>query len=138
MNDTDLKALLEGATTIAVVGASTNPDKAANHIPAGLIRAGYTVIPVHPTAGEILGQTAYASLADVPVPIDIVDVFRPPAEAAGIAEQAGAVGANAVWLQAGITSEEAAAVARQAGITFVEDLCIGETSKRLDTHPPQG
>lgn len=138
MNDSDLKALLEGATTIAVVGASTNPDKAANHIPEVLLRAGYTVIPVHPTAEQILGQTAYRSLADVPVPIDIVDVFRPPGEAAGIAEQAAAVGAKAVWLQAGIASEEAAAVARQAGMTFVEDLCIGETSKRFDTHPPRG
>ena len=137
MTDTELRALLEGATTIAVVGASTNPDKAANHIPEVLLRAGYTMIPVHPTAEEILGQTAYSSLADVPVPIDIVDVFRPPAEAAGIAEQAVAVGAKAVWLQAGITSEGAAAVARHSGVAFVEDLCIGETSKRLDTHPPR-
>ena len=69
--------------------------------------------------------------------IDIVDVFRPSGEAAGVAEQAVAVGAKAVWLQAGISSEEAAAVARQAGVAYVEDLCIGETSKRLDTHPPR-
>ncbi|MDH5422023.1 MAG: CoA-binding protein [Acidimicrobiia bacterium] len=135
MNDTELKALLEGARTIAVVGASANPDKAANHIPEVLLNAGYTMIPVHPTAQEILGQTAYASLAEVPVLIDIVDVFRPSAEAAGIAEQAVAVGAKAVWLQAGITSAEAGEVARQAGVAFVEDLCIGETSKRLNTHP---
>ena len=135
MNDTELKALLDGARTIAVVGASTNPDKASNHIPEVLLNAGYTMIPVHPTAEEILGQTAYASLAEVPVPIDIVDVFRPSAEAAGIAEHAVAGGAKAVWLQAGITSAEAAAVARQAGVTFVQDLCIGETSKRLSTHP---
>jgi predicted CoA-binding protein len=138
MNDTELRALLNGATTIAVVGASTNPDKAANRIPEVLLRAGYTMIPVHPTAKEILGQTAYPSLADVPVPIDIVDVFRPPAEAAGIAEQSAAVGAKAVWLQAGIASEDAGAVARRAGIAFVENLCIGETSKRLGTHPPEG
>ena len=138
MNDTELRALLDGATTIAVVGASTNPDKAANRIPEVLLRAGYTMIPVHPTAKEILGQTAYPSLADVPVPIDIVDVFRPPAAAAGIAEQAVAVGAKAVWLQAGVASEDAGAVARRAGIAFVENLCIGATSKRLGTHPPEG
>ncbi len=138
MNDTELRALLNGATTVAVVGASTNPDKTANHIPEVIVRAGYTMIPVHPTAKEILGQTAYRSLADIPVPIDIVDVFRPAAEAAGIAEQAVAVGAKAVWLQAGIASEDAGAVARRAGIAFVENLCIGATSKRLGTHPPEG
>lgn len=138
MNDRKLRALLEGATTIAVVGASTNPDKAANHIPELPLKVGSTVIPVHSTAEGILGQTTYPSLADVPVPIDMVDVFRPPAEAKGIAEQAVAVGAKALWLQAGIVSADAAAVARQAGIAFVEDLCIGATATRLDTHPRHG
>ncbi len=137
MKDSKLRALLDGATTIAVVGASADPDKTANHIPALLIRAGYTVVPVHPAAAEILGQPAYRTLADVPVPIDIVDVFRPSGEAAGIAEQAVAVGAKALWLQAGISSSDARRIAKRAGITFVEDLCIGATSERLDTHPPE-
>ncbi len=131
MTDAELRTLLEKARTIAVVGASTNPDKPSNHIPDLLIHAGFQVIPIHPSAAQILGQTAYPSLADVPVNIDIVDVFRPPAEAAGIAEQAVAVGANAVWLQQGIASKGAALVAKEAGLFFVEDLCIGVTVKRL-------
>lgn len=117
-----------------MVGASTNPDKPSNHIPDILLRAGFRMIPVHPSADEILGQTAYTRLADVPVEIDIVDVFRPSAEAAGIAEQAASVGAKTVWLQQGIVSDEAARVARQAGLVYVQDLCIGATVKRLDIH----
>lgn len=137
MNDSKLRTLLEGATTIAVVGASTDPDKTAHHIPALLIRAGYTVIPVHPSAAEVLGQPAFRTLADIPVPIDIVDVFRPSGEAAGIAEQAVEVGAKALWLQLGISSSKARRIAKRAGMTFVEDLCIGATSERLGTHPPE-
>lgn len=137
MKDRKLRGLLEAATTIAVVGASTNPEKASNRIPAQLMRAGYTVIPIHPTADEILGQPAYPTLADVPGSIDIVDVFRPAAEAAGIVDQAVAVGAGAVWLQLGISSSEARKAAKRADLAYVEDLCIGATSQRLDTHPPQ-
>jgi len=133
--DTELRALLADATTIAVVGASTDPTKAASRIPALLIEAGYTVIPVHPTAREILAQPVYATLADVPVPIDIVDVFRPAAEAPGIAEQAAAVGARALWLQLGITSIEARQIADRAGMTYLEDICIGETARRLGARP---
>lgn len=135
-NDTTLRDLLETSTTIAVVGASTDPGKAAHRIPARLLAAGYTVIPVHPTAGEVLGRRAYPTLADVPVPIDIVDVFRPAEEAPGVAEQAVAVGARAVWLQLGIVSPDARAIATNAGLTYIEDLCIGQTTTRLDTHPP--
>jgi uncharacterized protein len=121
----DPRDMLERATTIAVVGMSTMPWKAAHRIPADLVDAGFTVIPVHPTATEILGLTAYPRLADVPVPIDLVDVFRPPAEAADVARQAVAVGAGGVWLQLGITSPEARAVAEAAGLDYVEDRCIG-------------
>lgn len=131
MTDAELRTLLESARTIAVVGASTNPDKPSNHIPDVLIHAGFEVIPIHPSADQILGKKAYPTLADVPVKIDIVDVFRPPAETPGIAEQAASVGATAVWLQEGIASKDAAKVAEAAGLTFVEDLCIGATVKRL-------
>lgn len=135
VNDSNLRRLLNAATTIAVVGASTNPAKAANRIPELLIKAGYTVIPVHPTATEILGQRAYPALATIGVHVDIVDVFRPGSEAAGIAEQAAAIGAAAVWLQRGITSNEARQVAKQAGMAYFEDRCIGETTVRLAAHP---
>lgn len=136
MDDGELRELLEGVRTIAVVGASSDPDKAAHRIPALLIEHGYTVVPVHPTATELLGRTAYPALADVPVPVDVVDVFRPAAEAPGIAEQAVAIGARVLWLQLGVTSPEARRIAEAAGLTFVEDTCIGATAHRLDTHPP--
>ena len=131
MNDDQLRALLEDTRTIAVVGASTNPDKPANRIPRQLMDMGFTVIPVTPSAEEVLGQKAYPTLADVPVDIDIVDVFRPPAEVPGIAEQTVEVGASVLWLQKGITSEEAGRIASDAGVTFVEDTCLGSTSRRL-------
>ncbi len=131
MNDDELKALLDNSLTVAIVGLSTDPEKTSSTIAGILIDAGYDVIPVHPTAAEILGRTAYASLADIPGPVDIVDVFRPAAEAAGIAEQAVAIGAKTLWLQLGIASPEATAIAGAAGLQYVEDRCIGETTKRL-------
>ena len=134
--DIELAALLNSAVTIAVVGTSTNPEKAAHKVPAFLIEAGYTVIPVHPTATETLGRRAYASLADIPGHIDIVDVFRPAGEAPGIAEQAVAAGAGALWLQLGVSSVEAGQIAGNAGLAFVQDTCIGETTQRLGTQPP--
>lgn len=116
--------LLSKARTIAVVGLSTQPWKAAHSVPAAMQAAGYTVIPVHPSAKEILGQTAYRSLLDVPVKVDIVDVFRPSDEAAGIAEQAVAIGAGALWLQLGLTSDLARQIAADGGLAYVEDRCI--------------
>ena len=132
MTDQRLGELLREATTIAVVGASAHEKKAAHRIPRRLVKAGFTVIPVNPYADEILGQKVYRSLADIPVPIDIVDVFRPSEEAAGVAEQAAAVGAKTVWLQTGITSPEAREIANTAGMNFVEDTCIGVTTAEFD------
>src|SRR6201987_1515728 len=91
--------ILRAARTIAVVGASRDPSKAGGSVPAGLQRRGFRIIPINPFADELFGERVYRSLADVPEPIDLVDVFRPAAEAADIARQAVAVGAKAVWLQ---------------------------------------
>lgn len=129
--DPHLGEWLRGSTTIAVVGASANEKKAANRIPRWLFNAGFTVIPVNPTADEILGQKVYRSLAEIPVPVDIVDVFRPSEEAAGVAEQAVAIGAKTLWLQLGITSKEARTIATNAGMNFVEDNCLGVTVNEL-------
>ncbi|MEO6942997.1 MAG: CoA-binding protein [Terrimesophilobacter sp.] len=131
MTDPHLGELLEASTTIAVVGASANEKKAANRIPRWLMKAGFTVIPVNPKADEILGQKVYRSLAEIPVPVDIVDVFRPSEEAAGVAEQAAAIGAKTLWLQLEITSAEARAVAEAAGMNFVEDTCLGVVVNEL-------
>jgi predicted CoA-binding protein len=131
VTDEEIIALFDRSTTIAVVGASENPDKPSNAIPGILLDAGFTMIPVNPTATEIQGQKVYANLEDVPVHVDIVDVFRPSGEAAGIAESATRIGADTLWLQQGITSEEAKEAAEGAGLDYVEDLCIGATVKRL-------
>lgn len=131
MTDPNLGEILKGSTTIAVVGASSHEKKAANRIPRWLLNAGFTVIPVNPSAEEILGQKVYKTLADIPGPVDIVDVFRPSEEAAGIAKQAAAIGAKTLWLQMGITSDEAESIAKKAGMNFVEDNCLGVTVNEL-------
>lgn len=121
----DPRSILEAARTVAVVGISANEGKSAFAIPAGLQSAGFTIIPVNPRGGEILGEKVYASLADVPDPIDVVEVFRPSEEAPDVARQAVAVGAKALWLQKGLTSKEARSIAEDAGLDYVEDLCMG-------------
>lgn len=135
MDDQQLLKLLQSATTIAVVGASTNPSKPSHQVPLALIEAGFTVIPVHPSASEIFGQAAYSTLAEIPIPVDIVDVFRPSEEVPEIARQAIAIGANVLWVQAEITSAEGGRLAKEAGLTYLEDSCIGETARRLNASP---
>lgn len=116
--------LLERTTTIAVVGLSTSPFKDAHRIPAAMQRMGYRIIGVHPTATELLGSPAYPRLADIPEPVDLVNVFRPSAEAAGVVQQAADIGAPAVWLQLGIRSAEGERIAAEAGMAYVQDRCI--------------
>ncbi|GAB3580016.1 CoA-binding protein [Amycolatopsis endophytica] len=116
--------VLKAARTIAVVGLSRDPAKAAHSVPAAMQAAGFRVIPVHPSADEILGEKAHRTLADIPEPVDIVDVFRPAPEAPGIAGQAVAIGAKALWLQQGIASAEARRIAEAGSLDYVEDRCI--------------
>jgi predicted CoA-binding protein len=129
--DPELKRLLTEATTIAMVGASSNPEKASYGIMQKLQKAGYRVIPVNPRETEILGERSYPSLIEVPERIDIVDVFRRPEDAPSIADDAVTIGAKALWLQAGIVSEDAAARAEAGGLIVVMDLCIGATHSLL-------
>ena len=130
-SDEQLKQLLTSAKTIAVVGASSNPEKASHGIMKRLQKVGYKVIPVNPRETEVLGERSYPSLLDVPERIDIVDVFRRAEDTPGIADEAAAIGAKALWLQLGIESEEAAARASAAGLQVVMNACIGETHFRL-------
>jgi predicted CoA-binding protein len=116
--------ILAESRTIAVVGASRDPDKAAHSVPAQLLRHGWRVIPVNPFATEIWDQTCYPTLAAVPEPVDLVNVFRPAADAPEVARQAVAVGARALWLQQEIVSAPARAIAEAAGLDYVEDHCI--------------
>jgi predicted CoA-binding protein len=130
-SDQELKELLTNATTIAIVGASSNPDKESYGIMKKLLSVGYHVIPVNPKETEILGQRSYPSLIDVPEPIDIVDVFRRAEDTPAIADDAVTIGAKALWLQTGIASEDAAARAKAGGLMVVMDTCIGATHSLL-------
>jgi uncharacterized protein len=130
--------ILREALTIAVVGASRHPYKVAHSVPRQILRHGWNVIPVNPAITELWGVPCYPSLAQVPVPIDLVNVFRPSADAPDVARQAAAVGAKALWLQQDITSAEARAIAEAAGMDYIEDQCIAVVRavgaiSRLDT-----
>ncbi len=115
--------VLASAKTIAVVGASRDPRKAGGSVPEGLQRRGFRIIPINPFADELFGERVYRTLADVPEKVDLVDVFRPSADAPEIARQAVAIGAKALWLQQEITSREARRIAEEAGLDYVEDEC---------------
>lgn len=122
------KEILEASTVIAVVGASRDPNKAGGSVPAGLQRRGFRIIPINPYADTLFGERVYRTLAEVPDRIDLVDVFRPAADAPDIARQAVEVGAKALWLQLDIHSEEARRIAESAGLDYVEDECTAVTS----------
>ena len=124
--------VLRRASVIAVVGLSRDPSKAAHRVPAALQAAGFRIIPVNPEASEILGERSFATLADIPSPVDLVLVFRPSRFAPAIAAQAVTVGAKALWLQLGIVSSEAREIAERAGLTYVEDHCAAVERARYD------
>lgn len=126
-----LRDIYASTRTIAVVGATPNPDKPANFIPRYLQSQGYRIVPVTPAHAEVFGEKAYDSLADIDVGIDVVEVFRPADEAPGIAEDAVTLGAQVLWLQLGIVSPEAEAIGRQAGLTVIMDRCMGATHREL-------
>jgi uncharacterized protein len=126
VTDTDdiVEQILTTYDTITVVGTSAAPTKAAHSVPLHMQQHGWRIIPVNPHATTILGEPVYRHLADVPEQIGLVDVFRPSLEAADVARQAVAGGATALWLQLGITSDEARAIAEDAGVLYVEDRCL--------------
>ena len=126
-SDAELRDILKSARTIAVVGHSDNPDKPSYEIASYLRRAGYKVYPVNPMVENIDGEKSYASLAEVPEPIDIVDVFRNSRHLPGVVADANIVGAKVVWAQLGVSSEEAEVLAASAGITLIQNNCIKVT-----------
>jgi len=131
LNSSDpISELLRSAKTIAVVGLSSNPLRPSHEVASYLQSTGYKIIPVNPNESEVLGQKAYARLEDIPVPVDIVDVFRRPEEVTPVADSAIAIHAKALWLQLGIRNEPAAAKAHDAGLLVVEDACLLVEHKR--------
>ncbi len=127
----DIRDILTASKTVAVVGLSDDPGRASHHVAAYLQEHGYRIIPVNPAVTEVLGERAYASLRDVPGPVDLVDVFRRSEAVPGIVDDAIAVGAKAVWMQEGVVHEAAAAKARAAGLKVVMDRCTLKEHARL-------
>jgi len=121
--------------TIAVVGASGNEEKPAHLIPLYLQSQGYRILPVNPRSNELFGEPVYRSLADIPVSVDVVDVFRPSEETPEIAREAIKIGAKVLWLQIGIASEEAQKIAEAAGLTVIMDQCMGAMHGALGLGP---
>jgi predicted CoA-binding protein len=118
-----IRFLLDDTETWAVVGLSGNPDRTAYRIAEMLQRRGKRIVPIHPDAPEVLGEQGYATLADVPFPIDVVDVFRRSEAAGEFADQAVAVGARGVWFQLGVIDHDAFARTSDAGVPMVMDTC---------------
>ena len=130
-SDTEIRALLARVKTIAVVGASARPERPSHRIAQRLLAWGYRMIPVRPAVSEVLGQKAYARLAEVPEPIDLVDVFRNPEDAGPVVDECIALGLPAVWLQEGVINEAAALRAQAAGLLVVMDKCISTEYRKL-------
>ena len=127
----EMRSVLASSHTIAVVVFSSKVQRAGYTIPAYLQRQGYRVIPVNPNLTEALGEKAYASLRDVPMAVDVVDVFRRAEDVPPIVEDAIAIGAKVVWLQSGIVNEEAAVRAEAAGLQVIMDACMGAVHQFL-------
>ena len=120
----EIKALLQRVKIIAVVGLSPKPDRPSFGVSQAMQRFGYRIVPVRPALDSALGEKAYAKLADIPFPVDLVNVFRESAAIPGVVDEAIAIGAPAIWIQEGIVHDEAAEKARAAGLTVVMDRCI--------------
>ena len=130
-SDTEMKEILLSTKTIASVGLSSNQEKDSYWIVSYLQEQGYRIIPVNPTAPEILGEKVYPSLEAIPDKVDVVQVFRKSEDVPPVVESAIAIGAKVVWMQAGIINEEAAQKARAAGLQVVMDACMRVTHQRL-------
>lgn len=138
--DDDIRALLEDARTIAMVGASDRPDRPSYGVMATLQKHGYRVIPVNPaiTGEHVHGEFVFRELAQLGDPIDIVDIFRRSEAAGEVVDQAIAAGAKAVWMQLGVVNEAAAARAEAAGLKVVMDRCPAIELRRLNIAPVSG
>ena len=118
-----IRKVLRESKTIAVVGLSPKPNRPSHQVASYLMKAGYTIIPVNPGQDNILGQTCYPNLRDIPTPVDMVDIFRRQEEVVPIVNDAIGIGARFIWMQQGIVNEEAAEKAEAAGLEVIMDRC---------------
>ncbi len=130
-SDKEMKEILLSAKTIASVGLSSNQEKESYWIVLYLKEQGYRIIPVNPTASEILGEKAYPDLSSIPDKVDVVQVFRKSEDVPPVVDEAIKIGAKVVWMQEGIVNEPAAQKAREAGLQVVMDACMRATHRRL-------
>ena len=130
-NDSQLRRILETTRTIAVVGASSRPDRPGYTVPAYLQKAGYRIIPVNPNLTEMLGEKAYPDLQAIPEAVVVVEIFRPGDEVLPVVQEAIQIGAKVVWMQETVVNEQAADLAKNAGLEVVMDLCMRATHRRL-------
>lgn len=126
-----VEKILGYARRIAVVGLSDDPTRASYGVAAALLRQGFEIVPVNPTIDSVLGIEAYPDLSEVPGEVDLVDVFRRPEHLEGVAREAAAIGARGLWLQLGLRSAEARRIAEEAGMDYVEDLCLKVEAARV-------
>ncbi len=120
----EIVSILKQYQTVAVVGLSEDPGRASHQVAAYLQSRGYRIIPVNPQCREVLGEKCYASLKDIPEPVEVVDIFRKVEAIPGVVEEAIAVGAKVIWMQLGLESSEAAVKARAAGLQVVMNRCM--------------
>jgi len=130
-NDQIMKEILLSVKTIASVGLSSNQEKESYWIVSYMKEQGYHIIPVNPTATEILGEKVYPNLSSIPEKVDVVQIFRKPEDVPPVVEEAIKIGAKVVWMQEGIVNEEAAQKARAAGLQVVMNACMRATHRRL-------
>ena len=131
MTNTDPETIVEEARTVAVVGLSDDPEKASHEVGEYLKEQGYRIIPVNPNEEEVLGERAYDTVEEIPEEVDVVDVFLPPDKTPEIAEDAVRAGAKTLWLQEGITNEEARQIAEEGDLAYIEDRCMKKTHQSL-------
>ena len=131
MNDLMVKQILQTTRTIASVGLSSNPEKESYDIVSYLQSKGYRIIPVNPTAAEILGEKVYPDLTAIPDKIDVVQVFRRSEDVPPVVDQAIQIGAKVVWMQVGVINAAAAETAEAAGLTVVMNRCMHADHRRL-------
>jgi len=131
------KEILNSSRVVAVVGLSPNPERPSYRVGSYLKEQGYKIIPVNPTAEEILDEVSYPDLASIPEPVDVVDIFRRSEDVPAIIEDAIRIGAKAVWMQEGVINEEAAARAKEAGLLVVMDKCMFKEHQKLSSSTNQ-